>query len=120
MTGMPYPDFLNAIIDDGENEVRERFAAKPHQYLRKDGALEGFRICRGKAPEELAAALDEARARRETAQRTRAPDYWFWRERENQIEWVMGVMSAAFYSNGHPAFTDIYASHVRKAAMILE
>jgi hypothetical protein len=118
MSGMPYPDFLNAIIDDGENEVRERFL-RPNQKIRLEGALEGFDVCRGKGPEDIAALLDEARERRQRASRDRARDYWFWREREAQIEHVLGVISALLYSNGLPTFGDVFTRHLRKAADIL-
>lgn len=115
---MPYPDTLNAIIDERESDARGHFV-RPNQRIRLEGALDGLSACRGLGPENIAALLDEALRRREQASRGREGAYWFWRERELQIEHVLGVLSAILAANGLPGFGDVYLSHARRAADIL-
>lgn len=118
MTTMSYNDFLNAIIDDGQSEVRLRFN-KPEQKLRLDGCLDGFEACRGLTPEEIVAARDAATKRRQQALRRNDPRYWYFREREGQIEFVLGTV--AWFSVHHrgPCWTTIYTRHQRKAMDVL-
>lgn len=100
MSGMPYPDFLNAVIDDAETDVRAHLD-RPNQNFRREGALDGLAACRDQSPADLANLLSKAKRRTEVSQKRREVDYWFWRERELQIGWVLGVMSAGLDIAGH-------------------
>jgi hypothetical protein len=99
---MDYNDFLNAVIDDGQSEVRIRFL-QPNQSLRLSGALEGFEACRGLKRSEITQTLDDARLRTRIAMDARASDYWFWRERELQIGWVLSVIGSVNFGETSPA-----------------
>ena len=116
--GMPYADFLNAIIDDGEAEVRATYL-RPDQALKRDGCLRGFGECRGKTPDELATLLVSASGRCAEALRRRADDYWYWRCRAAQIEWVLNVLSAAEYAHGRRPHIPPTCRGLQKAAGIL-
>ena len=68
---------------------------KPRDKMRLDGSLKGFEECRGKGPAELEELLGVARTRMAEAFTDDAKDYWYWRCRESEIEWVCNVVSAA-------------------------
>lgn len=54
-----FENFLNRIISDGIAEVCEAYAS-PEEQHKRDGAIEGFEGCRGKAPADLVALWVEA------------------------------------------------------------
>lgn len=116
--GMPYNDFLNAVIDDGIEEAKVAYAA-PGRELQRDGAIAGFEACRGKGREELKGVLAEAAADARAARGNRAHDYWFWRLREAQVEWVLNVVNAADHANGRTTDHPPTARGLAKAADIL-
>ena len=107
---MTYEDLLNRIISDGITEVREAYA-DPKEHHKRDGAIEGFEACRGKAPADLVALWTEAercaaqiaRDRREDASAGEATDYWRQRYKTLQIEWVCNVVSVGLVNSGQPA-----------------
>ena len=115
---MPYNDFLNAIIDDGIEEAKVAYAG-PGRELKREGAIAGFEACRGKARDELQAVLSEARRDARAARERRAADYWYWRLREAQVEWVLNVVNAADYANGRDTDHQPTARGLAKAADIL-
>jgi hypothetical protein len=99
-----YAALLDRVIDDGLAEVREAYA-DPESHHKRDGAIEGFEACRGKAPGELAALWTEAE--REAAQIMRegrvsgdATGYWRQRLKTAQIEWVCNVVSVGLVTVG--------------------
>lgn len=93
-----YAQLLDRLIADGIAEVRVAYA-DPEDHHKRDGAIEGFEACRGKAPSELVelwrAAESEAhrmRAERASAQ-SDAKNYWRQRYKGLQIEFVLNVIS---------------------------
>lgn len=96
---MDYGTFLNRIIEDG-------IAAAEKDYVddqqKRDGAVRGFNECRGKSPEELVVLWTEASKRAQDAHLEDAGDYWFWRCRNAEIEWVCNVVSAMLVNQGKP------------------
>lgn len=96
---MDRASFLNAIIDDGIEDIRLNYQ-RPDQALKKEGGIAGFSDCRGLSDEELLALYERAKKARATAQEAQAADYWRYRMYELQIEWVLNVLSAAAYNQG--------------------
>lgn len=90
---MDYGYFLERVINEGIEAVKSDYA-KPEDKLKLDGSIKGFEECRGKSPEELAQLAYEARTKVAKAFTDDAKDYWYWRCREAEIEWVCNVMSA--------------------------
>jgi len=114
---MFYSDFLNAVLDDGEDEVRRTYL-RPDQALKRAGALAGFGACRGQCPDATVELLKAAQAETERARRSEAADYWYWRSRELQIGWTLNVLGAAgFVPVTAPC--DVTSRGASKAASIL-
>ena len=116
--GMPSVDFIHAVIDDGQDEVRREYL-RPDQAMKRDGALSGFEACRWKRPDQLPAFLEEAKKKTHLARMEQRADYWYWRYYELQVEWVLNVFSAALYTQGYrPLITPTYRG-LNKAIEIL-
>lgn len=115
---MNHNDFLNAIIDDGLEEVRQTYL-RVDQHTKRDGAVAGFESCRGLSDEALLQLRERARGEAETARKSKVHSYWFFRMKELQIEWVLNVLSAALYSQGEPVLIPPTGRGLRKAADIL-
>lgn len=111
-------DALHAVIDDGIEEVRLVYQ-NPDDKQKLDGALKGFEECRDKQPVEIAVLLNQARQRTTRARRDRAADYWYWRYREAQIEWVANVLSAILQNEGNPVIIPPTVRGLLKAADIV-
>jgi hypothetical protein len=116
--GMPYRDFLNAVIDDGIEEVREAYA-KPGDAGKRDGAIRGFEECRGREPSELLLLQAEADRAVHDKRVAQAADYWYWRYRALQVGWVLNVLSAAEHAAGREPHVPPTARGMLKAADIL-
>jgi len=116
--GMPYVAFLDAVIDDGLDEVRRTYL-RPDQALKREGAIDGLNACRGLTAEALLVLRDAAAADVDRHRRERDPRYWYWRLREAQIEWVLNVVNAASYANGLPMNFPPTAQGMRKAIDVL-
>lgn len=112
---MSYETFLARIVEDGKAGARRDY--RPGDKL--DGSLAGFDHCAGKTPEQLAAVLVDARADASEAHRAEAANYWYWRCREAEIEWVCNVVSAMLMNEGLPTIIPPTARGVTKAAEIL-
>lgn len=101
---MTLNDALNQIIDDGIEAARADYT-KPDQRLQLEGSIQGFEECRGKTPSQIAALIDEANARdfeqaRDVNERGGpAEQYWFWRCRTLEIEWVANVLGNVMLAN---------------------
>ena len=95
---MTYAELLDRIISDGIAEVRQAYA-DPEDHHKRDGAIEGFEACRGKAPDQLvilwSAAEREASLMRCTGEASKEAIRAFWRFRYKamQIEWCLNVIS---------------------------
>ena len=91
---MNWYEFLGKVVNAGENGAKADYS-KPSDKMRLDGSLKGFEECWGKSPAELEKLLGEARMRMVEAFTEDAEDYWYWKCREAEIEWVCNVMGAA-------------------------
>jgi hypothetical protein len=97
---MTYHQLVDRIVNDGIAEVREAYA-DPENHHKRDGAIEGFEACRGKAPSEIVelwrTAEDQAHqiAREDRSASRDAKDYWRQRYKTLQIEFALNVISAA-------------------------
>jgi hypothetical protein len=119
---MSHNDLLNAIIDDGLEDVRQTYTNPVYrQRLKQQGAIEGFESCRGKTEEELLQLLQRVKQDTIQAVQPTAPDYWRVRYIELQVEWVLKVLSAARYGQGLSPIPSIpvMGRALRKAADIL-
>ena len=111
-------EFLNAIIDDGIEEVRQRFT-KVSQALRRDGAMSGFEACRGQNDQALLDLLEKAETETTSARSIQSHNYWYYREREAQIEWTLNVLSASMQEHGQAPLITPTVRGLCKAADIL-
>jgi hypothetical protein len=111
-------DALNKIIDDGIEAARQDYS-KPRDNLKREGAIRGFEECRGKSPEEIALLLKEATEAQQAAFAGQAHDYWYWRCRQAEIEWVANVVSAILHAQGVPPIATVTARGMLKAAEII-
>ncbi len=115
---MQYHEALHAIIDDGIESARLDYA-KPADKQKLDGSIFGFEECRGKSPVEIAIILASARERAQQAHREQAVDYWYWRCRELEIEWVANVISALLMNQGLPIIVPVTHRGMLKAMDIV-
>jgi len=96
-----YESFLIEVIDGGMEAAGKDYAGdSPSRTRKREGAIKGFEECRGKTPEELAALLTSSNARTQEAYREQDDDYWYWRCRALEIEWVCNVVSAMLQNEG--------------------
>jgi hypothetical protein len=112
-------DFLNAIIDDGITEMRHTYT-KPYQQIKKDGGIKGFEECRGKTDAEILEAykLGQQCALKAMGENSEM-GYWHWTMYTRQIEWVLNVLSAAYFMHGMDVLIPTTARGVLKANAIL-
>lgn len=119
---MAYDTFLAQVITEGIAACEKDYA-KDTQTEKREGAIAGFEVCRGKSPVELGRILANARARLHDASRElagpRRDGYWRIRCFEAEVEWVCNVVSAALMNNGEPVIIQPTARGVLKAAAIL-
>ena len=117
-TTMLLIDAMNLIIDDGIEAAKLDYS-KLKDDLKRRGAIQGFEECRGRTPTEIAVLLEEANESVRRAMRDQAPDYWYWRCREAEIEWVANVISAILHAQGQPGIVPPTARGMFKAAEII-
>lgn len=115
---MNHQEFLTTVIEDGIEGARFSYK-QPHNTIKLKGSLQGFEECRGKEVEELAKLLKEAEKTTQEAMMAQSPDYWFWRCRHLEIEWVCNVVSAVLYNENQPVIIQPSARGMVKAAEIL-
>lgn len=115
---MDLNDALNHIIDDGIEAARSDYG-KPRDTLKREGAIKGFEECRAKSPDEIAALLAQADRKVEEAMRAESPQYWFWRCRHVEIEWVANVLSCIMAAQGWTPIHTMTARGQMKAAEII-
>jgi hypothetical protein len=94
---MNYDEFLTHVIDDGIAAAGESYK---NDDLKREGAIAGFEVCRGKSPLELTQRLDAA-AKLVHAGRVLEPErYWRHVCFHAEIEWVCNVVSAMLLNQG--------------------
>jgi len=113
-----YQDALNIIIKDGIEAVRLDYT-RPDQKQKRDGSILGFEECRDRTPAQLVALLGESHTMTMDKFRDQAEDYWYWRCRDAEIEWVCNVVSAILINQGLPAISTCTARGMMKAAEII-
>jgi hypothetical protein len=91
---MIYGEMLDRVIVDGIAAAVADYD-RADQENQRDGSVRGFNDCRGKTPEELIVLLGEAESRATEAHFANRDDYWYWRCRALEVEWVCNVVSAA-------------------------
>lgn len=122
-----YWDLLGRVIADGIVAATADYSddnLNRHKSHKLCGSIAGFDACRNREPRQLGELLREAR--RETWQtycvigRTEGTgDYWYWRCRELEIEWVCNVVSACLANQGLPVIIQPTYRGVMKAAEIV-
>ena len=115
---MNYEGFLNQVIDEGIAGAKEDYC-KPEDADKLKGSLLGFEECRGKDVIELTVLLDGARKKTIEKHRDSAPDYWYWRCREGEIEWVVNVVSALMLATKRTPIINPTARGYMKMAEII-
>jgi hypothetical protein len=115
---MRYDEFLLLTIEDGIEAARLDYA-RPEQQQKRDGSILGFEECRDRDPLKLAALLQDAQAMTRRKRGEHATDYWYWRCREAEIEWVCNVVSAICLSQGLPPIITPTVRGMKKALEVL-
>lgn len=117
--------FLDRVVGDGI-AAAQRDYAKPRDERKLAGSVAGFEACRNRSPEQLSALLNEAhldtrRAFNEAhaSDDRKVADYWYWRCRELEIEWVCNCVSAILMNEGLPVIVPPTYRGVMKAAEIV-
>ena len=93
-----YKQLLDRVISDGVAEVSEAYK-DPEDHHKRDGAIEGFEVCRDKTPAEIVVLWQAAE--REAMGNMQGDDspnrlkaYWKQRYKALQLEFVLNVLSA--------------------------
>ena len=97
-------EFTNRVVDNGILAVKKDYKDSPEQLK---GALAGFEACRGKNPGELQMLLNRAsRDVMEAFHRSESGNggnnYWEFKCKHAEIEWVCNLVSAVLAKNGMP------------------
>jgi hypothetical protein len=98
---MQYQEFLTRVIDDGIAAARADY---PHddQTGKLRGSVEGFELCRGLTPPQLGDLLTAVNQDAQRRMVEGAADYWYWRCRALEVEWVVNCVSAILMNQGLP------------------
>lgn len=98
---MDYRQFLARVIDDGIEAVKKDYAGdSPEQTQKREGSIQGFQECRERLPGSLYLLLNEANKEAHEKHAEQAEDYWYWRCRAAEVEWVCNVVSALLVNEG--------------------
>jgi hypothetical protein len=115
---MNFNDVLNVVIDDGINAALQSYS-KPYQSLKREGSIFGFNECRGLNAQKLAELLISAEKTTKDKMMKNSHDYWYWRCRHAEIEWVCNVMSAVLVSHNESPIASYSLRGMMKAVEIL-
>lgn len=113
--------FINKVIDQGIVAAKADYT-RPDEKRSLEGAIQGFEDCRGKSPAELRELLREAnRAANERMFTEDVTDYWYYRCRALEVEWVCNCVSAILINEGQDPLTGFLPTcrGVMKAVEIL-
>lgn len=100
-SGVSFAQLVDRVVDEGIAAATRDYH-RPEDKQKLDGSVAGFQRCRGLDPTQLREALLDARLQATEAHRSEAGDYWWWRCRELEVEWVCNVVSAALMNVGLP------------------
>jgi len=117
-------DAINKIIDEGiEGACRDY--SEPRNKSKREGSVKGFEDCRGKSPAEIEALLLAASEASQRAfidvneGRMTSDEYWYWRCRTIEIEWVTNVLSHIMVAQGWAPIGIMTAKGGLQAARII-
>lgn len=113
--------FIEEAIKDGIGAAKADYV-RPEEKRHLEGSLQGFEDCKGKTPTELSRLLFEAEKKASEVMFSKDPsDYWYYRCRALEIEWVCNCVSAVLANEGKAALTGYLPTcrGVMKAAEIL-
>lgn len=113
-------EVLSFIVEDGIEAAKGSYT-KPADRLKLSGSIRGFEECRGQSPSELAALLKHAEQAVRQAMISQSADYWYWRCRCLEIQWVCNVLGSVLTAQGLAAIPGVplTARGVAKAAEIV-
>jgi hypothetical protein len=115
---MNYEEALNKIINDGIEAAKQSYA-KPGDELKLNGAIAGFEACRGLSPTSIGELMKKAFKTAEVCAVVQDPEYWYWRCRALEIQWVANVISAILDAQRLPVIVHPTVRGVKKAAEII-
>jgi hypothetical protein len=115
---MNYEEFLDQLINKGIDGVEKHYPNEEQSHKR-EGSIAGFEACRGKNPVQLKQLLIEAGEERETARQRRAKDYWHYRYKEVQIEFVCNAVSVCLVNQGQTPIIPPTARGMMAAANVV-
>lgn len=125
---MTLAEFIAEIVKDGI-EAAGRDYSRPDATGRamRSGAVDGFKACLGKTPDELRALLASERKKTESLRRGTSPSstedaahYWYQRCKEAEIEWVCGCVSVVLNEQGGEPISGMTARQVLHSARVLK
>ncbi len=109
---------IDLIVDDGIEAARADYR-RPDQAMKLAGSIRGFEDCRGKGIEDLVTLLEQSAQDTHAARQRQAPDYWFRRCRQVEVEWVANVVSAILINQGLRPICTVTARGMLKAADVI-
>ena len=124
-----YPEFLEAVINDGIVAAEADYPDYPGEEkdpdrqanitMKRHGSVAGFEACRDLSPEELKLLHLEALHNNQEAFQEESSDYWYWRCYSLEIEWVCNVVSSMLVQLRKPGIVPTTVRGVFKATEIL-
>lgn len=97
VAGVSLEVLMEKIIDKGIEAVKRDYKNDP---LKMAGAINGFEACRGKAPLKLIPIWQFSEKKANEAMFKESKNYWFWRCRTLEIDWVLNNVSCFMYTAG--------------------
>lgn len=88
---------IEQIVDRGIEGVKVSYKSDPKRLA---GAINGLEACRGKSPLKLIPIWQFSNKKAFYARENNSPNYWFWRCRTMEIDWVLNNVSCFLYMNG--------------------
>lgn len=113
--------FIDKVIEHGIVAAKADYT-RPDEKRSLEGAIRGFEDCRGKSPAELRELLQEAnQAASKRMFAEDVTDYWYYRCRALEVEWVCNCVSAILINESQTPLTGFLPTcrGVMKAAEIL-
>lgn len=98
-----FKEFLDQIIETGIESAEVDYARPGREKgkMKLEGSIAGFEACRNKNDYQLTNLLKEAISETRMAMMDDATDYWYWRARQAEIEWVCNCVSVVLINEGH-------------------
>jgi len=94
---MNYAEFIERVVDDGIAAARAYYV-KPKDGEKLRGSIAGFQLCRGADLWKLRELFTTVN--RDAHERHGDADYWYWRCRALEVEWVCNVVSSVLINEG--------------------